>query len=1688
MRDLDLFWLLAHDERMEPHLRAELHEGQHLAGLLEELAREPLHMRVVFLGLMPRVLNHPDARVRAAALAVVAGAEGPSAWPAMVGALDDGDPAVKISALSALHTSATEQPLRWVHALFHADPEVRRAAATGGAPVGAASYAFFLLADESIAGAIRARGVEVPPNAIPALLDFAASGVVTRDEARLWLSKIAWPQTAAWLARSHRRSPSEVHRILTARGDTDTDQADALDDLFSLFLDDDADEAVRETFFAQLETALFGVPFPLRRRVVASLLVSFRRRRWFLPRAAGICALFFPAFLTAPWVPRDVRYSSLERVYENGRRIPRINDEQVVTLVKSDLVRPRKDVLDVWALGAVLHYCRSNPYSALWGWLDVDEVISAFLTDMKRNAPFLTLLDTSSKGRKWLMALIVGKAPSRRGEVLAFLVQAAQADELFFLDAMSAETLLDCFERLARLEPTLSPRLAVNKIERVASRLAEVLDDAHLDRFFQIFLDLPDPAQSPVGLATLGGVAKRESAEAWVGRVSALPTPKLKKLLEVLPHATTVPWGKELALAHELATHVSPAIADWAAARLPSKKEAPVPARRDAEVVLLPPEVERQIVDATEAALEDALQPCLSGPHRGLTEALARRGPPPAPCRAACVALLGSHDAPDAVAVMLERYAEDDAGFRRAFAEGAISVWRSAKNLPPLGHAFLYRFEPHAFAFMEGLAAFEGGVTAGIADLLAAPSKTIRQSALAAVARVLSIWRWRDRGRLEALLDDALLDLSVDALDTELGRHAAAILMAFHDARIGLPALHARRTAVAARMTDFDDETRRVLAPWISASGLPPRARARRVHRPPPEERLLETIAALTDLDALEAHCRDKNPKVVHEATLRLVELGDEGIARLVRLLTGETRPVEWSAIADSIALWPDSPHLEALHALTRDAATDPELRFRLALGLLERGEAAELESAIAAANAESGSWFRTEDWMRLEKSGGDPLALARRLTVSPHPHAYRPAVELLLGREEEGLSNDADDEALRAFLRQGTKRIGDLRRRAAAALLRCGDVLGYPILVAEHFRGEVVEASLLVGLEPRLLEIVAHAALFAGPKLANEQKVLTLLDHEQTPREVRDALLTLLLTECQNDALRQAVVQRLARKPSRTRKLLAIADTFAWGVRVGRELTGRVFRFHMIGGRGLGYTRLSDNRIHVSPLPLLREERHGREIVEALVLHEIGHHVYHWGDEEAKVWAEAQMEGIHGLLNLVADEHLERNLRATDAAYGDRLKRLVAYAFAHSARELPVFTLFDMLQSRAFAVLTRIRLGVARNPASVRIDNGSLLSEMERTGMRFAMFVRALRMGLGKRHGDPLVAQALEMFDKSFRKGDMRSLLAISYRLREMFGSEVSIMESFGGHEALGEDGADRIIHGEGIEDDEVQREVERVLDPRRGRDGPASPGGKLILNVNPDERFDLITQIEHVPYDAARHREESRRVARHARHMRRYLADLGLSLVQRRMRLKGRRFDRSRATAVVTRRDPRMLISRETEVTSDLFLGIIIDCSGSMHGRSMERARAFGVLLADAARGLPGIDVRLFGFTDRVIYDAGNARRPAVASLNAGGGNNDAAALFHVSRVARASSRRAKLLVMISDGLPTECSVAALKALVTRLSRREGMCCAQVAVRPLAEKCFPHYVEVMEDEFDVAVRRFGNIIAGLVKKAMAA
>jgi hypothetical protein len=151
-------------------------------------------------------------------------------------------------------------------------------------------------------------------------------------------------------------------------------------------------------------------------------------------------------------------------------------------------------------------------------------------------------------------------------------------------------------------------------------------------------------------------------------------------------------------------------------------------------------------------------------------------------------------------------------------------------------------------------------------------------------------------------------------------------------------------------------------------------------------------------------------------------------------------------------------------------------------------------------------------------------------------------------------------------------------------------------------------------------------------------------------------------------------------------------------------------------------------------------------------------------------------------------------------------------------------------------------------------------------------------------------------------------------------------------------------------------------------------------------------------------------------------------------------------------------------------------------MQGDRMERARRMATLLAEACRGLDGVDLRLFGFTDSTIYDAGDDQRCAAHALEADGGNNDAAGLWHAAQVALASRRVAKLVVMISDGLPTDCTTAALKGLVRQLQRRHQLPCAQIAVAGISEHCFDTYLEVLDNDTQAAVRRFGVLVTRLV------
>ena len=623
--------------------------------------------------------------------------------------------------------------------------------------------------------------------------------------------------------------------------------------------------------------------------------------------------------------------------------------------------------------------------------------------------------------------------------------------------------------------------------------------------------------------------------------------------------------------------------------------------------------------------------------------------------------------------------------------------------------------------------------------------------------------------------------------------------------------------------------------------------------------------------------------------------------------------------------------------------------------------------------------------------------------------------------------------------------------------------------------------------------------ALLAGPHLVPEARIAARIEAvcREAPRsdgeaDRRNEALARLLREGTDLEIGRVVARVLRHHPARRGCLARIANLFAWGVRMGERLCSRSFRFHLLNDGALGYTRIETADIHVSPLGALDGAPRGTDRVEGLILHEIGHHMYHAGHGRQAVWRKATEEGLADLFNLVADEHLERRLRRLDARFGDRLKRLVAHAFRHGDREFAPRQLLTALGPDAAAVLSRCRLTVGRGSCQVRVNSGEILRAMADRGDSFARFVRSLRMGLGHRDGDARVSAALALFGPHFKDLDMEGLLEVTRAVAALFGDQTSLCACFGGHEGNDRSGREAFGAQWGISDAEVEVEVRKILEPpevRPDRPRPAPRKGRptALLNVGRLAPIAPIPTFERLRRDPIAHRAIASQLRRPAAALRRHLERLGLATTPIGGCARGTRVDRSRLRGLVTVRDPRVLIHRRVDPASDVFVGVAIDCSGSMSGARLERARAFGVLIAEATLGLAGVDARFFGFTDHVLYDAGDAATAAVASLRSSGGNNDAAALAHVAQIARSSGRARHVLVMISDGLPTQCSVATLTELVRHLVA-QGAVCAQVAVAPLKTRCFENFVRLDRGDLNTAATQFGALVGRLVARTLGA
>jgi Mg-chelatase subunit ChlD len=1727
MRDLDLWQALGAAAIERKHASAD-----ELAPLIEEAAREPLPKRAMFAAAIASATMHRSPRVRAAAVRALTDVLGYEGQRAIAASLDDNNADVRAAAVDSLATTVSHDGAPFLCALFHRRIDVRRRALAKlrapkeAPPRVSLSHAILLRADKAHVADVDdvLDGRSEDGSIAPALLAARKRKIMGDDEVVRRLAKLPFADRCAEVLAAmpfpatidaQVATPDALHKYLTSLVHTDP-----FSDVLAILWRHPALAAdAKLSDGAPIVSALIdarrhnrGVREVEHRRIAVSITQVMLTTGEGSPRMLAFASLSVPTLLLLhahEAVARDRSRAAL-------RALPDVAGELVgrATTLKAyfdaGLLREdatgdagRPPMLDVATIAGAMRLVFDAPYQRLREVIPTDDVANAFWLAPLASMSLLSLAPRSPADREAFRALVrsVMTAMKKNApDVVAALCGVLPSEAGFALEDLEKS-------RPGIVEPALLALLdrsdgqlddaSARKLERNAAILAAQLGATSMPNV--LGAALMHESASPVRDIVLDAVLR------------AAPKSQLKTAVTALEARDDDAIG---ALVTRLSTSVLPVENErfWAIVLAKSKHAgaqawaAPRTSAGDTPRAIAPALAER-ITTCAAAELPLVASVFLREPLTGIVDGLAARTGPSVVSARLAASILASHDPPHLAAEAFERAISEAPPFLAAIDHALLDV-DARRDLPLLATAWVHHDAAHAVRFEHHCRIVPGGLKSVVELALALPSPLVTWKMMRALVEVVRSWAYQRKALLEKLDDPlAVVVASIIAGQTQprapttpagtfagaraVKRLAAELVAIAHSSGKAASFVAAVRTKLATTPLALDADVRAILELALpetlaAASSAPPKAAA--------------TVSAHVSIEVAAAKLTSTDVDVVRAAVDELLAAGGDGRSAIVSALASTEPPPAARAIVER-AIFDDDDVARLL------ADADPEVRFHVAMRI---GDA---KAALAAACAmpDGSATIRMREWLTADDVTAliagwskSTRALWPKLVRSPHAPAYTKAAWSLLSllHDETDLrgrarSADASEPlagaeaaaGLRAFLAAGDDREPALRAEVAAALLRASGVTAFEELAA--WLAPLLVSCALAPPEPRhetlLRDAVPRSAwreVIAGAAVAGDHVLDGALETQMDRRHLDDDLCAAIALHLLKRGVDSEDAQPLFAVLRRARyyddpRVDDLRDAVQWGIRQARFLLGRPVGVEMIHD-ALGYTRLHQPRIFINPMPLLRGERGGDDVVRGLMVHEIGHHRYHADELGKKCWADAQKEGIAGLLNLVADEHLERNLRAESDEYGDHLKVLASYAFQHAARDVWVEHLLAYLGAHAASVLTKVKIEPGRKWATVRVELGKLLAEISaHTG--FARFMRALRQGLGGRSGDGDVEKALALFDrKTFRASKMDRLLDIAREIKRIFGDETKILETFGLHETMEAEESD--LSEEGFSPDELQREL------NKRQSNKTDKTEKPRFNDSPDERFDPIDQIVPLAHEPSAHRVVAEQGKRATRALRSVFDELGTKIVVEHRRMSGRSLDRQGLGNAVVKLDPRLLVRRTPTPAADLFVGIVVDCSGSMAGQgSMDKARVFATSLAEAARGHKGVDIRVFGFTDQIIYDAGDANHCAAHALNAGGGNNDSAGLWHAAVVAKRSRRKRKLLVMVSDGLPTECSASSLRALASRLERT-GTLTAQVAVRPLSERCFKHYIEILDDDVDGAARRFARVVSKLVRKTVGA
>ena len=529
---------------------------------------------------------------------------------------------------------------------------------------------------------------------------------------------------------------------------------------------------------------------------------------------------------------------------------------------------------------------------------------------------------------------------------------------------------------------------------------------------------------------------------------------------------------------------------------------------------------------------------------------------------------------------------------------------------------------------------------------------------------------------------------------------------------------------------------------------------------------------------------------------------------------------------------------------------------------------------------------------------------------------------------------------------------------------------------------------------------------------------------------------------------------------------------------------------------------------VEVTVQPLLDGREEAWDVVRGVVIHEFGHHIYDFRQPGFKsANGNAQAAGVAPIFDLLLDERLERNLRAHDPFYGTLIDRANAYFRESPPIRVTAAEVIECVGEEAARVWAqRTGLGLDDGVLTLSAWDAALIPNL--LPRLDAFFVGLLVVRNPARFADAKVREALELVPANLKDCTHGDLFRLSVAVGELLdvrdnGAAASRQRQRARgrlgrlvQSAVGKAGAATGVGTSGTTHTSAARasvqaakalraKLARPRIPRvTARLAPtAKASGGQGLNTSADVDFPELRHEIRLEPDLDGFRKLVRANRRYVSSLRRHFELLGSREVDLRAQTRGHRLDVGQVRRLVTQPTTRLLVRHDDDLGANAYIGLLIDRSGSMQGEKIALARRFAALLAESAGGVRGLSGHVSAFDDDTFYRLGDFRRNAIARLVSGGGNNDAGGLLRAAQLALQSGRDNRLLVMISDGSPTECSVAALANLVRYLGRRRNVACAQVCVDRVRDRVFPVTLDVRELGMDAAAHEFGRLLVRLTR-----